>query len=86
MPDIVDNDFVTLDLIYDQIIADRETPKPRFTRCLSHERRLGNSRRNFLDTSDETRSRMPIVLGYICENLIEIGKCTALVSELHALR
>jgi len=47
MPDVVNDDFVLTDLIYDQIIANGKAPELRFACCLAHEWRLGNSCCNF---------------------------------------
>jgi len=86
MPDVVNDDFVLSDFIHDQIIAHWKAPEFRFACCLAHEWRLGNSRCNFFYAHNQACRRRRVILCDICENLIEIGKCTALVSKLHALR
>jgi hypothetical protein len=40
----------------------------------------------FAAKSDKALRGFPTVPSYICENLIEIGKCAAFISELHAPR
>jgi len=49
-------------------------------------RRSGNARRRTFNSSDETPCGLPIVRSYVRKNLIEIGKCAAFKSQLHALR
>jgi hypothetical protein len=46
----------------------------------------GNPRRHAFNTGDQAARCVPIVLCYVCKNLIKIGERAAFVSELHALR
>ena len=86
MSDIMNDDFVLSDLIHDQIIADGKAPEVRFACRLANVRRRRDSRRNLFDTSNKARGGWGIVLCYVGENLIEIGKRSAFKPELHALR
>src|SRR5271166_2657179 len=53
MADVMNDHFVRSDLVYNQIVSDWKSSEAGFARCLSHERRSGNSPRCVLYTIDK---------------------------------
>jgi hypothetical protein len=86
VPDVMNDYFVVPDFIHDQILANRKSQEAGLS-CRSAD--TGRSRYPLcysFDTSDKAPGGLPTVRNNVGKNLIEIGKCAAFISELHALR
>jgi hypothetical protein len=84
--DVENDHLVAHDFIHDQIFADRKAQEAGLACRASNVWRSGNPRRHSFNTSDKAPRGFPTVRSYVCKNLIEIGKCAAFISELHAPR
>lgn len=86
VPNVVNNHVVRSDLIHDQVVADRNSPETRITRCLPYSGIGCDLPRGTFDAGHEARSSLAIVGSYVCKNLSKIGKRATLISQPHAPR
>src|ERR1700681_2625179 len=81
--DVMNDHFVVPDFIHDQILANRKSQEAGLPLRSPDMRRSRNPLRRAFNTRDHAPGGLPIVRSYECKNLIEVGKCAALISQLH---
>src|SRR5215510_4962382 len=86
MADVVNDHLVLSNLIYDQIVANWQSPEARFAGCLAQVGRLGNSRCRLFDPCGKARCCLPAVGGDVGKDFVEIGERAAFKAKFHTLR
>jgi hypothetical protein len=86
MADVVNDHLVLSYLIYDQIVANWQSPETRFSGCLAKVGGLRNSLYRLLDPGRKTPCRVSAIRGYVRKNFLEIGERAAFKPQFHALR
>jgi len=86
MSNVMNNDLVQFDFVYDQVVADRKSPEFGMPRRRAQIRLLGDLSCCLFDTRDELGRCPAVVFRNVRENFFKIGERTAFVPKFHALR
>jgi hypothetical protein len=86
MSNVMNNDLVRSDFVYDQVVAGRKSSELGIACCCTQMRLLGDQRCCLFDTCDELGRCPRLVFRNVCKNLVKVGERTAFEPQLHALR